>query len=238
MNNLIKAILLFFFLGLSSYGAETLKVPFYAESLAPLVIIEKGEYQGGLYHKFFSKILSRANIKFKLYPLPKSRLRQKFWEGGSLLTCCDNPAWRTFPKEIEVQKFSRPFMELRDVIVTRKDKHIELSNLSNIHFALKRGFSYKGDSKFKKISYLNDMNSILQFVELNRADAAIVNEYVFKEYSLRNKSNLIVAKEFSKDSIHIRVHSKREDLLKKINKAISDLKHEGYFQDSIDDYLK
>lgn len=236
MNILVRVFTLFFCF--NSFSAEVLKIPFYAEQLPPLVLIEKGEYTGGIYHDFFSKILSRAKIKYSFYPLPKSRLRQNFWEGQSVLTCCDNPAWRTFPKEIEVQKFSKPFMLLKDVIVVRKDAHIDLRKMSNIHFALKRGFSYKGDSLFKKISYLNDMASILQFVELKRADAAIVNEYVFREYARNNKTSLIIAKDFSADTIHIRVHSKREDLLLKINKAIVELKQEGFFIDKVNEFLK
>jgi hypothetical protein len=213
-------------------------IPFYYKAKPPLVNIEGGTYVGGIYYDSFKAILNESKIKFSLSPLPKSRSRQHFWEGRSQISCCENPAWRTFPKEMEVQLFSKPFMQLRDLLIVNKNFSKNLKDSKSLHYALYRGYSYKGDVNFKRKTYLSSMDTMLKFVELGRADVTIVSEFTYLNYMKRKKANLKIGDVFSEDTIHIRVHRNSKNLLNVINKSIEKLKARGEFKRIVEENLK
>jgi hypothetical protein len=238
MNKLIIAISILF-TNFFACGEEVFRIPFYNSTNDPLVILEKNEYVGGIYVDSFKEILKGSKIKYELLPVPKSRTRQHFWEGRTMFSCCENPSWRSYPKEIEVQLFSNPFLELKEFLVTKKDSNIKVKNLSDVHVALFRGYSYKGDSTFGKVTYLKEMEKMVKFVELDRAEATIVTEHFFLTYLKNNpKSQLKASEVFSVDKIHIRVHKSRKEFLPVINKEILKLKKKGFFKEVVKRYIK
>ena len=109
--------------------AEKLVIPIYERHQPPLVLFKEHEFSG-IYIDLFKEILLRAGIEPVFEATPKMRARILFEEGLSVLSCCDNPAWRERPKEQQVQMFSESFYTTRDIFVFPKGEKFPIDSLA------------------------------------------------------------------------------------------------------------
>jgi hypothetical protein len=183
----------------------------------------------GIYFDAFSKVLETANISYRVKRAPNVRRRRAFWNGEVFISCCSNPSWRTKVSEKDAQIFSEPFMTLEDVIVYNGALKPDFSKIYNYNYALIRGYTYKNQDQFKKITRLKSEKLLLEFIHSGRAEFGIVNKTIAQYYINHYKMNLKIGPTYSTDDIHIRVHKKRKKLIKPINRSIKKLKSEGFF---------
>lgn len=217
--------------------AERLTIPIYQRH-APLMFFDGREFSG-IYIDLFREILVRAGIEPVFEITPKMRSRILFEEGVSVVSCCDNPAWRKRPKEQQVQMFSESFYTTRDVFIFPKGKKFKidsLAQLSDKQVAVIRGYGYQGAEWFGERVDIGSESELLLFVSLGRADVGIVNEDVAK-YWLKGQAGSIEFGEYHDvATLHIRVHRTRMELLLMINKAITELTADGTRDNIIKSY--
>ena len=209
--------------------AEELVIPVYERHQPPLVIFKNNEFSG-VYIDLFREILSRAGIEPVFKATPKKRVRILFEEGISVLSCCDNPAWRKRPKEQQVQMFSEAFYTTRDIFIFPQGKLFQIDNLAQLStkkVAVIRGYGYQGSEWFGDRIDIGSESELLQFVSLGWADVGIVNEDVAREWLSGRKAKIEFGSYHDVATLHVRVHRNRMDLLLKINKAISGMIADG-----------
>ncbi len=232
-------VLLAAFAHLNWVHAEELVIPVYDRHQPPLVLLDDGAISG-IYVDLFREILTRAGIAPRFVSVPKRRARIMFEEGESVLSCCDNPVWRTRPKEQQVQMFSVAFYNTRDVFVFPVGKRFEIDNLSTLsdkRVAVIRGYGYRGSEWFGERVDIAIESELLEFIALGRADVAIVNDDVAKLWLFENGPKVELGSYHDIASLHVRVHRKREDLLPKINEAIGDIIRDGTRDRIVNRYL-
>ena len=212
-----------------SVRAEKLIIPIHERHQPPLVLFNNGEFSG-IYTDLFREILLRAGLEPEFEATPKMRARILFEEGMSVVSCCDNPAWRKRPKEQQVQMFSESFYTTRDVFIFPQGKKFpidSLAQLSDKQVAVIRGYGYQGSEWFGERINLGSESELLLFVSLGRADVGIVNDDVAR-YWLKENAQLIEFGEYHDvATLHIRVHRSRMELLLAINKAITEIIADG-----------
>lgn len=220
--------------------AAEMEIPFHNTTREPLVINKDGHLTG-IYPDLFREIMRRAEIPVKLIPTPKLRVRRYFETGKSVLSCCDNPAWRRRPMELTVQLFSDPFYRTNDIFVFPADiaKPIKnLRELSGLQVATVRGYGYQGEEWFGERIDFADEKNILRAVSAKRIDIGIVNEDVVRYWSKTNPDSISSGGIHDSASLHIRVHRSRNDLLERINTAIGEIIADGTRDRIIAGYLE
>jgi len=232
-------ILFLLFLAPTYLIAEEFIIPIYDHHQPPLVLFNQGE-ASGIYIDLFREILIRANIESTFVVVPKKRARMMFEEGDSLISCCDNPAWRTRPKEQKVQLFSFAFYNTKDIFIFPKGKKFSIDDLSSLttkSVAVIRGYGYRGSEWFGERNDFGGEYDLLKFISLGRADVGIVNHDVAKRWVLENGSKIELGSYHDIASLHVRVHRKRQNLLPNINQAISSIISDGTREEIIGRYL-
>ena len=214
-----------------------LTLHFYNEEKIPLVIFDQDK-NSGLYFEIISKTLKEAGIKVKLKRLNKLRARSDFAKGRTIISCCDNPLWRTTKQEVQIQSFSDPMVKVDDVLVYHEDNIFELKDLKDKRVVLVEGYSYKDEKTFKKKEYLKNELAILHYLRFKRGDIAIMNRLAAIYYIKKNNLPLVIGETFSKDDLHFRVNKDHPDLLNKINTAIKKLKNEKFYSQLLKKYSK
>ncbi len=205
-----------------------LTLHFYNEEKIPLVIFDQDK-NSGLYFEIISRTLLEAGIEFKLKRLNKIRAREEFAKERTVISCCDNPAWRTKKQELLIQRFSLPLLQVSDVLVFHKDNLFKVKDLKDKRVVLIEGYSYKGEESFKQKQYLNNELAILKYLSFKRGDISIINKMTAIHYIKQDQLPLVIGETFSKDNLHFRVNKAYPDLLGKINKAIKKLKKEKIY---------
>lgn len=119
--------------------SQALIVPIY-DSERPPLFFNLNERQNGVYVELFETILRSANIQYELVPVPKLRARIMFETGETVLSCCDNEAWRQRPKEKDVQLFSNAFFHSADYVIVHKDTEFDFSKSLSLSIGTIRGF--------------------------------------------------------------------------------------------------
>jgi len=234
---MLKSILILFFLSIS-IQAEEFDIYFYYHQKVPLVIKDEKGSLSGIYYDAMVKILDETKIKYKISQKPNARRRRAFAEGETVISCCSNPDWRNKSSEKDVQIFSTPFMVLEDVIIHHKDHVLERSKVFDNSFALIRGYTYKNEDSFKKITRLKNEEAVLSFLNNKRASIGIVNKTIAQYYIKKYGLNLKIGPTFSHDNIHIRIHKKKKHLVKPINNSIEKLKNKKYFSKLKEKYVE
>jgi len=229
--NILRYLLILpmFIIGTHSLCAEVQVIPVYERHQAPLVLFNNNEFSG-IYIDLFREILLRAGIEPVFRATPKKRVRILFEEGISVLSCCDNPAWRKRPKEQQVQMFSEAFYTTRDIFIFPEGKKFEIDNLAQLStkkVAVIRGYGYQGSEWFGERIDIGSESELLLFMSLGRADVGIVNEDVARVWLAGRKAKIEFGSYHDIATLHIRVHRNRMDLLLKINKAISEMIADG-----------
>lgn len=220
-------------------AAEPMIIPVYDQQRPPLVIIENSKFSG-IYIDLFSEILTGAGIEFTFIPIPKQRARIMFERGEAMLSCCDNPAWRTRDDELKVQLFSDAMHYTHDLYVFPRGKVFDTEDLNALrtrHIVLVRGYGYRASEYFGTRFDLESESKILEFLSLGRADVAIINEDVLHNWMLAHPDTVVAGKCHDNASLHIRVHRQRSDLLEPINQSIKRLIKSGKREDILKKYL-
>lgn len=229
--------IIFVLLFSSACFAKAFNIHFYQEEKVPLVINGKNGKTSGIYYDALTKILDEAQINYQIKKAPALRRRRAFWSGETYISCCSNPSWRSKAQEQDVQFFSLPFMQLQDVIIYPKSMRPNMARLHSYKFALVRGYTYKDEKSFKKVTRLVNERAILEFINSKRANLGIVNKTIAQYYINKLNLDLEIGPIYTTDDIHIRVHKNRKALLKPINKSIKKLKEEGFFNDLKKSYV-
>jgi hypothetical protein len=209
--------------------AEKLVIPVYERHQPPLVVFHNKKFSG-VYIDLFREILLRAGIEPVFQPTPKKRVRILFEEGVSVLSCCDNPAWRMRPKEQQVQMFSESFYTTRDVFIFPEGKLFKVDNLAQLStkkVAVIRGYGYQGSEWFGERIDIGSESELMQFIAFGRADVGIINEDVAREWLSGRQARIEFGNYHDVATLHVRVHRNRMDLLLSINKAISEMIADG-----------
>lgn len=233
--------LLTLLLGLNTfvYAEEPLVIPVYDLQRPPLVIIEDGRFSG-IYMDLFHEVLTGAGIRFTFVPVPKQRARIMFERGETMLSCCDNPAWRTRDEEQKVQLFSDALHHTHDLFVFPPGKAFstdDLSVLKDKNVALVRGYGYHASEFFGTRIDIDSETNMLEFLSLGRADVAIVNENILQLWLQTHPGKIVVGKCHDDASLHIRVHRQRADLLDPINQSIKRMIESGKREEILRKYL-
>lgn len=220
-------------------GAQpVVDIPFYDSNRPPLIFV--GEHIYGIHADIFKKVLLQSGIKFSFQPTPHLRRRLLFEAGEVVIDCCSNPAWRQRPLESKLQLFSIPIDESADHYIFNQDKQLQVNAFSDLKdkvVGVIRGFSYSGSEYFGHTVKVKTEKQLLELVNLQRVDLAIVNKHVAKYYVNKKQLNIVIGPLHDKKTLHIRLHKSYAELLPKINRSIELLVQSGEKDSIIKRYL-
>lgn len=239
LNAPILISCLIYGMALTAHAREPLDIPVFDQQRIPLVIIDNG-YFSGIYMDMFREVLTSADIPHRFIPIPKQRARIMFERGETVLSCCDNPAWRTRDDELRTQLFSDAMHNTHDLFVFPPGKPFatdDLNVLKTRKVALVRGYGYRASEFFGTRIDIDSEANMLEFLRLGRADVAIVNENVLQHWLLTHPGAVEPGKCHDNASLHIRVHRKRADLLDPINQSIKRMIESGKREEILRKYL-
>ena len=217
---------------------HVIDIPFYDSNRPPLIFV--GERYSGIHAEILMKVLTETGIKFNFQPTPHSRRRILFEAGEVVLDCCSNPEWRQRPIESQLQIFSTAIDDSADHYIFNKSQQFSISSYSELNdkvVGIIRGFSYSGSEHFGPTVEVKTEEQLLDMLDLNRIDLAIVNKQVAEYYIKKKRLNLVVGPLHDKKTLHIRLNRSHAALLPKLNRTIEELINSGARDRIIQSYV-
>lgn len=239
-----RVIILLLFITIHSTADDKIKVYGYSDYL-PFMDGNKNEAKG-LYSILIKKIFNQANIgiKFEIYNWQRALYLAKRSQGGFGLIYKSN-------KRLEIFDFSDPVYPENMYIYTLNDKKFKFDSFKDLKgktIGIVKGYSY-GD-KFnsavenKEIKTNSAKNDDVNFKRLLRGkiDCLVTSELLASIYIKKNNLNGKIKKikkavESGEVYFVFNKNMKKQKILKKFNTALSKLKENGQFQETIENFI-
>jgi len=178
-------------------------------------------------------------------PLPVKRAKWKFANGGTVIECCVNIAWRDILDSGGTTLWTETVLDTAEILVFPIGQGFPASHISDLKgksIATILGYGYLGDDKFIRH---DSQNNIAQFREVARGliDAAIIDQYELRymlKYEPRVQSiagKIELGPTISQSALKMRIHSSRPELLNSVNRAIKEMKSDGTIQRLLNKYI-
>jgi ABC-type amino acid transport substrate-binding protein len=238
----IVALILFIVFALPSLvkADETWIIPVPDQMRPPFTYTDAGGYKG-IYIDLMREIAQRigVNLKEKTYPIV--RRRELFIRGEIVITCCVNPIWRSRAEEKEVQLFSEPLHFGREVFIFPAQKSFPIPSPE----ALKaksivgiKGYTYLNEEHFGKRLDVREPEQIVRIIAADRGDTGLLQYEVAQFHASQQKVKIEFGPVNHSSPMQIRLHKSKAAYLPKINKAIADMKKDGFIDRIFKKYEK
>ncbi|MBA6365457.1 transporter substrate-binding domain-containing protein [Colwellia sp. BRX10-6] len=133
---------------------------------------------------------------------------------------------------------SVPLFEVTEYFVTLPNVAIEFNQPEMAYGQLVgtvAGYAYFDDDKFIRADFLSESELVKGLVK-GRFKVAIIEERAAQYWAEKHQTSIALASLHTKGDIVIRLRKEHENLLPRINQAISVLKNNGQFKKVFDDY--
>ncbi len=230
-----KALFIFtflFLLPLTGKASETWIIPV-PDQMRPPFTYHTNEGYKGIYVDLMREIANRIGVQLKEKTYPIVRRRELFVRGELVITCCVNPVWRSKPEEKEIQLFSEPLHFGREVFIFPHQKQFPIPKpeaLKSKTVVGIKGYSYLGEEHFGKRVDVRDPGQIVRIVAAGRGDVGLLQYEVANFHANQQNVQIDFGPVHHSSPMQIRLHKSKAAYLPKINKAIADLKKEGFVE--------
>lgn len=199
--------------------------------------------EGGLIYDFVDLVFNEAKLTYTWLPQPRSRIELALLSGKGDFRVNFSPAWSEKP---ELHDYSRATWTQKEVIIQRdgSDPIKSIKDLAGKKLIAVRGYFYPSleeDFKESRIQRLNavSQDGVYDMLEAGRAEYGISNEFSIIYYLSKNKASKLRHSRLSisENDIFMAVkkgHNQME--LKKINKAIDQLRKNGSLEKLMSKY--
>lgn len=138
--------------------------------------------------------------------------------------------------------FSDPYTTAAQVIIVKNDSPVtKPDDLEGKNIGVQLGTTgdkYAADIKDAKIERFNKGFEAVQAMTQGKVDAVIIDREPAKVFVSQNEGTKILDEEFTVEDYAIAIAKENEDLLKKVNTALGELKTSGELQKILDKYIK
>ena len=200
----------------------------------------------GVFSDLMKELDRRLDYNLKAsVPLPVKRANWKFDNGGTVIECCINIAWRDVLDSEGTTLWTETVLDTAEVLVFPIGQGFPASHISDLEgksIATILGYGYLGGDKFIRH---DSQDNIAQFREVARGliDAAIIDQYELR-YMLKHEPRVqSIAGKFelgptiSQSALKMRIHSSRPELLSPVNRAIKEMKSDGTVRRLLKKYI-
>ncbi|MEJ6474389.1 substrate-binding periplasmic protein [Pseudoalteromonas piscicida] len=179
----------------------------------------------GILPDLVEAILSRAEIQGENLLLPAKRTNF-YLEKQQIDFDIISPDWlKAAQKQDKKFVYSEPILAIREYIVTRPSQP-PITSLSGAEVGTVRGYYYHDDNHFDRIDFASE-KELLKALHIKRIDYIIIGDLPALHWSEKLGIPFSFKQIHSEGMLTLRLLSKHENLLNKINGAISDLKETG-----------
>ena len=232
----------FFLFSFNSFAAEVIALD---NSYPPYMFESKGKAEG-LYTRLLDEVFKKMNMDLKLEPKPWARVmrlakRGKWGVGGIYKNS----------ERMKIFDYSKPIYQEELLLFVKKSSKVKFSSLKDLKgkvLALMRGWSYGTDfdqeKKKKSFRVIETSNGVQSFTLLlkGRADGVVMDSVSAKMILEKNKWVTKVeekATPVARNAAYIAFHksTKKNDLIKKFNKALEEIKKEGSYNKIISNFI-
>lgn len=238
MKRKIFGILIFILSFIFSYGKENTLIVGTNAAFVPFEYMEKGDIVGfdiDLVNKIGEKIGKKIIVKDMtfdgLIPSLQSKKIDLIIAGLS----------KTKEREKFVD-FSEPYFVAKQVILTKDNNSIgSLNDLKNKKIGVVLG--YTGDilatknSLNNKIQYDSTPGAIIGLLT-DKIDGIIIDSAPGQMYQKKNKGIKVIEINSQEEQYAIAIGKNQKELLNSINKALKEIKEEGYYDELLTKYFK
>lgn len=185
----------------------------------------------------WEEILREADIAAVMMRIPERRKRRMFTEGRILLDCCADPAWHMTTAEKSGQMFTDTFIETDEYFILAADSDLVISapeDLKPLRIAVIRGFTYESEPFFGRRVDVTGWGDMMQVMAVGRADVGIINIEEFRWQMRRRPLPVKLDGLYRQSRLSVRVHGSRQDLLVRLNTAISRLRARGRIREILE----
>ena len=213
-----------------------------AQDYVPIAYIDSNGIQRGLGSEIMKKISEATGLEFELYYNNENENWEKILQSTLEGKIDILPSVAYTEERSRHLKFSKPYTELTQVIVSRKEKKCFISDLSRLTegvFAVPRGYWFLDQIKSQNpkigIVEVDSMGAALEYVSKGRADYTVCEIPVYtyyKEQGIYGKIGIVG--EFKEKNRAAMVASKEfEGMIPIINKVIENLNYDEVYENAI-----
>jgi len=177
--------------------------------------------------------------------LPIKRAKFKFTQGGSVIECCVNIAWREPIDSGGTTLWTDSVMVTEEVIIFPIGQSFPVTSVADLKgktVATILGYGYSGYDKFIRHDVQNNIAQLRRLVS-GKSDAAIIDRFEFlyvlnhepKVQAITDKFEL--GPVIGQSTLKMRIHSTRPDLLAPVNRVIKEMKVDGTIKKIVNSYI-
>lgn len=235
-----KHLFLIFLITVQFVYAETFRAA--TAEWRPYAFCEKEKVQG-VSVDILQHIGKKTGDEFKIELYPAKRLNQLFEQGKIDINFADSPLWNEKTKN-PAYAFSESYLSVREYLYFQQEHYVDVRKIDDLYgkrVGITRGYYYEMlEVPFQKDLIFREEApgniNLIKKLLFGRSDAMVMDDVLFRylvaslEYDEKDFKR---GMKLSDAPLGIKIRSGKKEALSRINRAIRQLKEEGFIETAV-----